>query len=346
MQSLPESNETLTRIYEMSLASVQTNAMVAGVELTIFDHLIEPIRAKELANKCGFDERTTKEYLNVLVACDLLIKKNGLYQNSQDVNTFLVTNSPLYYGDLILMDSDRLSMNPKTISEMVRNGPSFQKKEENIRSENFWTQYARSMANWERAGTAQTLADTIEALPEFSSMQKMLDLGGGPGVMGIAILSRHLSMKCVVFDQPSVVNVTEDFITEYDLSDRMTTIGGDYMNNSIGSGYDLILASCTLNFAKGGIDQIIKKIYDALNPGGVFVGLHIGMHDEGTSPAVHVLNTMPHALSGLSCLFEKGFIANTMLNAGFNSVRSQPVILDVGPFEMDIARKAPDRIVD
>ena len=195
-------------------------------------------------------------------------------------------------------------------------------------------------------GTAQMLADTIEALPEFSSMQKMLDLGGGPGLMGIAALSRHPSMKGVVFDQPSVVNVTEEFITEYNLSDRMTTIGGDYLNDPIGSGYDLILASCTLNFAKGCMDEMIKKIYDALNPGGIFVSLHDGMCNEGTSPSVHVLNMMTSALSGYNCSLEKGFIANAMLNAGFYSVRSQPVILDVGPFEIDIARKAPDRTED
>lgn len=346
MKSLQRNDEVLTRIYEMSLAPVRANAMVAGVELAIFDNLVESMRAEEIANKCGFDEKTTKEYLDVLVACDLLTKKDGLYQNSQDVNQFLVSNSPTYYGSHLLMTYERYSMSPNTISEMVRNGPSLQKNEEKMNLENFWEKHARSMANWERAGTAQTLADNIEALPEFPSMKKMLDLGGGPGIMGITVLSRHPSMKGVVFDQPKVVNVTKDFITEYDLSHRMTTIGGDYLNDPIGSGYDLILASCTLNFAKDCMDEMVKKIYEALNPGGVFVSLHDGMCNEGTSPAVHVLSMINSALSGFNCLLEKGFIANSMINAGFYSVRSQPVMLDVGPFEIDIARKAPGEIVD
>ncbi|NPE27852.1 methyltransferase [Methanococcoides sp. SA1] len=340
MNHLLETNEVLTRIYDMSLGIVQTNAMVAGVELEIFDKLVEPLRAEELANKCGFDENTTKEYLNVLVACDLLTKNNGFFQNSQEANQFLVTNSSTYYGNHLLIRHKRFSMDPKTISEMVRYGPSFQKKEEDMNMENFWAQHARSMVKWGRAGTAQMLADIVEALPEFSSMQKMLDLGGGAGLMEITILSRHPSMQGVVFDQPSVIPVTEDFITKNDLSDRMNTIGGDYINDSIGSGYDLILASSTLNFAKDCMDPMIKKIYDALNPGGVFVSLHDGMYNEGTSPAVHVFSMMNSALSGFNCLLEKGFIANSMVNAGFQSVRSQPIILDVGPFEIDIARKS------
>ncbi|NPE27844.1 methyltransferase [Methanococcoides sp. SA1] len=346
MNNLPITDEVLTRIYEMSLAPVQTNAMIAGVELAIFDYLVEPMRAEELANKYSFDGRATKEFLNVLVACDLLIKKDGVYQNSQEANQFLVSNHPTYYGSHLLMNYERYSMSPNTISEMVRNGPPSQKKEEGMSSENFWAQHARSMANWERAGTAQMLADIIEALPEFSSMQKMLDLGGGPGLMGIATLSRHPSMKGIVFDQPSVIPVTEDFIAEYNLSERMTTVGGDYINGPIGGGYDLILASCTLNFAKDCMDPMIKKIYDALNPDGVFVSLHEGIYNEGTSPAIPVLCIMESALSGFNCLLDKGFIANAMLNAGFKSVRSQPITLDAGPLELDIARKAPEEIVD
>ncbi|WP_048065518.1 methyltransferase [Methanosarcina acetivorans] len=342
MKEFPENRVPLTRIYEMSLASVQTNAMVAGVELTIFDQLSIPIQAGELAKTCGFDPRITAEYLNVLTACGLVIKKNGFYQNSQGAEQYLVTGSPTYYGDLILLEYERMAMSPKEIAERVRNGPAFQKEKENMNSEEFWIRYARSMANWERSGTAQKIADTIASLSEFSSMRKMLDLGGGPGLMSITVLARHPSMKGVVFDQPAVVNVTEEFIEEYELSERLTTMGGDYLKDSIGSGYDLILASCTLNFARDCMDKIVKKIYDALNPGGVFVSLHDGMHEEGTKPAIHVLNMMPSALSGYNCSLSKGFIANSILNAGFQSVWSQTINLDVGPFDMDIARKTPE----
>ncbi len=119
----------------------------------------------------------------------------------------------------------------------------------------------------------------------------------------------------------------------------MSTHGGNYLEESFGSGYDLILCSCTLNFAKYCMETMVERIYDALNPGGVFVSLHDGMKDEGTDPRVHVLNMMTSALSGFSCSLEKGFIVDAMKNAGFSSVTSQQVIMDVGPFELDIARK-------
>ena len=55
------------------------------------------------------------------------------------------------------------------------------------------------------------------------------------------------------------------------MEDRMDVLAGDYNGDSIGAGYDLIWASNTLNFGRHDLDSLMKKIYDALNPGGVFI---------------------------------------------------------------------------
>jgi len=52
-----------------------------------------------------------------------------------------------------------------------------------------WAQFAASMANAERAGAAQQAAMIVSDLPEFPAFKKMLDLGGGPGLIGIAIVA-------------------------------------------------------------------------------------------------------------------------------------------------------------
>lgn len=42
----------------------------------------------------------------------------------------------------------------------------------------------------------------------------MLDLGGGPGLHGIAIVAEHPSMRGVIFDRPSVAKGAEEFIAD------------------------------------------------------------------------------------------------------------------------------------
>ncbi len=50
------------------------------------------------------------------------------------------------------------------------------------------------------------------------------------------------------------------------MEDRMKVMSGDYTCDPFGEGYDLILASATLNFVKDP-DSFLTKIFDALNPG-------------------------------------------------------------------------------
>jgi predicted O-methyltransferase YrrM len=339
MKELPVLPESLNRIYEQSLSLISANALAAGVKLSVFDNLREPVTAESLAKKQGLNPGATQVLLDTLAACGHIEKKDGLYRNMPDTNCFLVSDSPAYYGGILLREYQRNSMSPDTIVERVKSGPVPQSHTDDMCNEGFWESYARSMANWERAGTAQILASVISGLPEFSSFRTMLDLGGGPGLIGIAVLKKHPSMTGVVFDQPSVIPVTKEFISAYDMDDRMSTLGGNYLKDSFGEGYDLVFCSCTLNFAKHCMGTMIQRIYDALSPGGVFVSLHDGMVEEGTSPRVHVLNMMTSALSGFSCSLDKGFIVDAMKIAGFSTITSKQIVLDVGPFELDIGIK-------
>ena len=120
---------------------------------------------------------------------------------------------------------------------------------------------------------------------------------------------------------------------------RMEVLAGDYNLDPIGEGYDLIWASATLNFARENMDAVMKKIYEALNPGGLFVNLSEGLTDEGTKPDFYVLCTVGWAMNGPMMAFEQGFIADAMLNAGFRSVRSRTLRTGWGPMDIDIARK-------
>lgn len=195
------------------------------------------------------------------------------------------------------------------------------------------------MVNVERVGDAQQMVQIVTKLPEFSSFQKMLDLGGGPGIIGMAIVNAHPSMKGVIFDLPHVVKVAETCIKEYGMEDRMEALGGDFNRNAIGKNYDLIVTCNSLQFSQA-IDPIMKKIYGALNPGGVCISMFgFGKTNERTKPETLILGLLSRALSGQDLNIDRGDIADSMVNAGFKSVSSRIITTGWGPMELDIARK-------
>ena len=124
------------------------------------------------------------------------------------------------------------------------------------------------------------------------------------------------------------------------LAERMDVLGGNFIHDPIGAGYDLIWASNSLNGGKDDMGPLMKKIYDALNPGGVFIVAHEGLTHEQTRPEIMMLSWIPMMLMGQDMSLDQGFIADAMLRVGFKSVCSRTLNTDWGPVDLDIGRKA------
>jgi predicted O-methyltransferase YrrM len=337
MKKLPEMNLSYEVLYKMLITSIRSKLLLTGIELKVFNVLSEPKSSKDVAKAIGTHSRNTKVFLDSLVAVDLLQKKDGLYRNSPVAQAFLVENSPTYLGRVFtfLKASDQFLQNlPKLVKEGAPSPP-----EKPSFAEEELAKGVAMMADIERAGDAQEAVNILLGLPEFPSFQKMLDLGGGPGLIGMAIVDAHPKMKGVIFDLPPVVKETKKFIKEYEMEDRMDVIGGDFNLDSIGEGYDLVWASGVLQFVDD-IDSVVKKVYDALKPNGVFVSvMPFGQTHERTKPEATVLSLLSIALIGQEVGVDRGYIADSMLRVGFKSVHSRNIDTFMVPMELDIGRK-------
>ena len=339
MNKFPEINVSFNELYRILSGPIQSKLLLTGIELKVFNHLSEPRSSDDVAKALETHPENTRLFLDGLSASNLVVKNKGLYQNTTVTQASLVEESPTFIGKMFTLMSHMQDDAIADLPKLAKEGPPLPSKETDMGSEEIWVRYAASMANYQRAGSAQQAVEIVSGLPEFQSFGEMLDLGGGPGLIGIAIVAAHPTMKGVIFDKPSVVNVAERFIKEYEMEDRMAVMGGDYTSDSIGDGYDLIWASATLNFARHDLDTPIKKIYDALNPDGVFVSLSDGLTCERTKPENYVLSTLPSTLMGQDMGIDQGVIADSMLHVGFKSIRSRTIDTSMMPMDLDIGRK-------
>ena len=340
MKNLPKIDIDCSELYASLYAPIRSKLLLAAIELGIFNELSEPSSAEAVAQEIDANSGNTEIFLNALVACDFLEKKNSQYWNTPVAQAFLVDGGPTYLGTFLTGSSRMMLSGLDDLPALMKKGHSALLKDVDIGSEDVWAQFAVPMANYARAGVAQQMVEVISALPEFPAFGKMLDLGGGPGIHGIAIVAAHPSMKGVIFDRPAVVKVAQTFIKEYQLEDRMDVLGGDYFHDSIGNGYDLIWACATLNFCKDDLDSLMQKIHSALNPGGMLATFHDGLTCHRTKPSQMVMSTLSQVLMGQDMRFDQGFIADSMLYAGFKSVRSRTLVTPAGPMDLDIGRKA------
>jgi hypothetical protein len=321
----------------MLIAPIRSKLLLTGIELKVFNKLSELRSFEDVAEVIGTHPRNTRVFLDSLVAIDLLQKKDGRYRNSPIAQAFLVENSPTFLGRVftVTKPDDQFLQN---LPKLVKEGPP-PPPEKAPFSEEALTKGIVIMADLERAGYAQEVMKLVVELPEFPSFRKMLDLGGGPGLIGMAIVDTHPKMRGVIFDLPLVIKETKKFIQEYEMEDRMDVLGGDFNQDSIGEGYDLVLASGSLQFAVD-IDSVVKKVYDALNPSGIFISIFpFGQTHERTKPEVLVLELLSLALMGHETGIDQGYVVNSMLRIGFKTIHTRNLDTCLGPMELDIARK-------
>ncbi|MCP4690402.1 MAG: methyltransferase domain-containing protein [Desulfobacterales bacterium] len=339
MKQLPAGKSGYKDLYAILMGQVKARLMMTAVELGVFNQLAEFRLPDDVARSIGAHPDNTRRFLDALAMIDLVEKENGRYRNAPSTRTFLMEGSPGYLGPLFQMIRG-MSIDPlDDLTKLVKEGPSPAESEETFGSEERWAEAARASSAWVFGEVGVLIARILSRLDGFSSFEKMLDLGGGPGIFSLYIVDAHPAMKGVVFDQPGVVEVAREFIGEYGMEGRVDVLAGDYTSDDIGRDYDLIWASATLNFVKDRMDPFLKKIYDALKPGGYFASFQDGMTHEGTKPDAmlgHVADTLR---TGVDFSLEQGFVADAALRCGFRSVRSRTIETPMGALDLDICRK-------
>jgi len=336
MKRLPEVNLSHEPLSRILYGAVPAKLLLTAIELKVFSSLTEPMSAQTLARAIGTHPQSTQSFLDGLAANELLDKRNGRYSNTQMADTFLVEGLPTYLGDVFRNLNEYMRPALEHMTAAVREGqcppvqfsdPSLEERETEI------------YANSQRSGRAQQAAAMISKLPEFPQMKRMLDLGSGAGLIGLAIVAAHPTMTGVLFDQPEVIEGARRFIREYELEDRVTSIGGDYTTDSIGEGYDLVWTSYTIR--RHNLDRVVANIHAALSPGGVYVSLAEGLTHERTRPVELINSILPVYLTGNEMMFEEGEIGQAMLRAGFKSVHTHGAggAQLHGPAIVDVARK-------
>lgn len=276
--------------YDLPYLPVRWEIVKTALILGIFDNLREPCTTSEIAGKLSLDPKNTMFLLNALTALGMLNKKNKMFSNTKDTDLFLTSHSETGLGSFLLScdEWNRPVLNDRMIN-LIKNGPS---SDTDMVSENLWAENTRKTVNFSRCGRAQKIASMLSRISSFFEWKKILDLGAGSGVIGIALAQANENLECFLYDKKAVIDVAKEVVCEYLMEDRVKTICGDYEKDEIGSGYDAIIASYTFNFFKDDqkLGKILTKCLDSLNPGGYLIVFSDSLTNENTSPEKTVLS--------------------------------------------------------
>jgi ubiquinone/menaquinone biosynthesis C-methylase UbiE len=128
----------------------------------------------------------------------------------------------------------------------------------------------------------QPLANRLTELLDMTGVRRLMDLGGGSGVMSLALLRRHPHLTSTVVDIENVCIAGREIAQENSLSDRITYYAADFVQDELPGGYDMVL-HCDVGVYG---EALLRKLWAALNPGGRLVMVeHLAPAENVVSPA-------------------------------------------------------------
>ncbi|KNF08997.1 O-methyltransferase [Gottschalkia purinilytica] len=208
------------------------------------------------------------------------------------------------------------------IEELIIKGSqeALEKTNEGVDAYDF-SEFARLSVNDIYSGRIQSFLKSIEKIYSNNKIGKALDLGGGSGIMAIEFVNKYPQVKGVIFEHPKVVKVPLQLIKEKDIGDKVTVVSGDFNKDDIGSGYDLIIASGIIDFSGNNPEVLIKKMYDALNPGGLIYLVSHEVSEDYLKPKEAIVGWLSSHLEGLDILLTKKRVVDSLEKVGFTKIK-------------------------
>ena len=116
---------------------------------------------------------------------------------------------------------------------------------------------------------AKALPDVL-GLKEATKMTTVLDIGGGSGIFQIEAAKSNPHVKSIIFELPAIKPITEEYIEEANLSNRISVHPGDFFKDKTFPGpADVVLFSNIFHDWPDDTNlQLIDKAFECLAPGG------------------------------------------------------------------------------
>jgi predicted O-methyltransferase YrrM len=284
---------TPERIFQTLNAHQQTAALKTAVELDLFTAIDEGNqRAEEIASRLKVSLRGTRILSDYLTVLGILQKQDGRYSLAEDAALFLSKRSPHYLGTITgFLTNEQHFKNSAQLPEAVRRGGTVSAQGGNRQpNDELWVSFARSMAPL-TVPSALFLAQLVGA--REGGKQRVLDIAAGHGMYGITIAQQNPGAEITAVDWPAVLEVAKENAQKAGVGDRYATRPGSAFETELGEGYDVVLLTNIFHhFNKETCVHLMRRVHQALKPGGKAVTLEFVPNEDRVSPPTEAAFSM------------------------------------------------------
>lgn len=262
--------ESLLKMY-ISSSALQLSLIVG----LFYDLENNPQTVEQISKRYDIPHHRTQHWLNLLKELDLLEQLDEkFYPSSVATSAILKPYSKESWALLADGAHNRYLAGYNLVKHISH--PQSVLKDQGVEFPNWFASilenkvYARdfTMTLYERHFE---FAEEFAKFYSMAGIKKIMDIGGGSGVMSLALLKINPELHAVVIDVENVSTVGREIADNSEVGNRIEYKAIDYENEPLPSGFDAILLCDSVGIPK---PEFSEKLNKSLNPGGRVVYVH------------------------------------------------------------------------
>lgn len=263
---------TTDDVLEVMKGYTASAAVNAALELGLFWLLAHnPATADDVAWSLGIPVCRCRYWLEVLVEMELLLRTEKIYSVSPATRAAILdVHSQAAWSFYGAYWRERSSVVVDLTAHMQQKGSVW-----TVQGREPPNEYQRLKvdADWAARFTQagyefhQDLAREVTAVLDMTGVHRMIDLGGGSGVVSLALLECYPQLSSTVIDVEHVCTAGRRIADTTSLADRISYYPADFVADELPTGFDLAL-ECDVGIYE--LD-LFRKIYTSLNANGRLV---------------------------------------------------------------------------
>jgi precorrin-6B methylase 2 len=311
----------------------------AAVRLDLFTVLSKhgSMTLEEIAQRLGIAEKSARILLLGCTALGFLRKKGPRYSNTLVAKRVLTRTSP---ENLISVIEWQHHINYQAMYFFLDALKSGRNVGLNLFPGTEATLYDRLAR---QPALEKIFQDAMEAvslqsnvllarLVDFSSVNHLVDVGGGNGTNIIALARKYPHLRATVLDSASVCEIARQNILENGLNGRLDAVAGDAFVDDLPSADCFLFGHFFNIWSEERNRELLKKCHSALPAGGSVVIFNMMQSDSETGPLVAAMGS-PYFLTlatGEGMIYTWKEYETWLREAGFLKIKRQTLLRNYG----------------
>ncbi len=328
------------QLIEMSTAYWVSKVVYAAAKLGLADHLSEaPQSAAELSDATGTHAPSLHRLMRTLASVGILTEDDAQRFALTPLGAALKTGAPGSARSSVLTIASPWFVGAfEQIMHSLETGDTGFEKNMGMPIFDYLGQHPEdaSMFSETMVGFHGAEPAAVAAAYDFSSFEKVVDVGGATGNMLAAILGRHAGPRGVLFDMPHVVSDAPALLEERGVDQRVTIESGDFFKMVPAGGDAYLLSHVIHDWSEEQCLTILGHCRKSMKPNGRLLIVEMVLPAGDTPHPGKMLDMVMLVLPGGQERTESEY-SSLFGKAGFRLVRVVPTESAVSVVEAVLA---------